>query len=271
MKLRIAITLVFLLHTFFVFAVEFPPRPSPPRLVNDFTNTLTPNEIQALEDKLVEFDDSSSIQIAVVMLRSLDGYPISEYAFELGEKWGVGQAKTDNGVLVLVALNDRLMYIATGYGLEGALPDALCKRIIDNDIRPFFKEGNYYKGLQEGTSQLIALSRGEYKDTMRSRSSRFNDVSPVTAIIIVMLIFALIFFFKIRSVGQYARLNSIPFWTAWALLNAATGRQSGNWTNFNRGGGIFGGSSGWSGGSSGGGFGGFGGGSFGGGGAGGSW
>jgi uncharacterized protein len=246
-------------------AIEFPARPNPPRLVNDFTNTLSPNEERSLEQKLVRFDDSTSIQIAVVMLNSIDGYPISDYAFQLGQKWGVGSAKENTGVLVLIALKDKKIFIATGYGLEGVLPDAMCRRIIENDFKPGFKTKNYFAGIDQGTNQLIALSKGEYKATPRKKGK-----NGFPAILIVLVFIVIIFFAKMFSVRRYSMLNSIPFWTAWQLLAAAQAAQSGKWNDFNRGSGGF---SGWSGGgsSSGGSFGGFGGGSFGGGGAGGSW
>ena len=98
-------------------AVEFPPSPNPPRLVNDFTNTLSPRETEALEEKLLRFNDTTSTQIAVVIVNTIDGYPLESYAFELGEKWGIGNKGKNNGALLLVVLQDRKLFIATGYGL----------------------------------------------------------------------------------------------------------------------------------------------------------
>jgi uncharacterized protein len=264
---------LFFLVLFFVFGyawagVEFPAKPVPPRLVNDFTNTLAKEDIQRLESSLVAFDDSTSVQIAVVIISSLDGYPISDYAFELGEKWGIGDAKFNNGALLLIAKDDRKVFIATGYGLEGPLPDARCKRIVDNDITPNFKRGLFYEGIKEGTDNMMRAVKGDYKDTPRKKGKSGGEF-PV--ILMVLLVFMFIFIFKILSVRRYSLLNQIPFWVAWQLLNAAAARKSGRWSDFNRGSGTFGG---WGGGGSsggGGGFGGFGGGSFGGGGAGGSW
>lgn len=258
--------ILFLLFFAAVKAVEFPPSPNPPRLVNDFTNTLSPRENEALEQKLVGFNDTTSTQIAVVIINTVDGYPVESYAFELGEKWGIGNKGKNNGALLLVVLQDRKIFIATGYGLEGALTDALARRIIENDIKPFFKEGRYYEGIDAGVSKIIDVVKGEYRDTApRSKKSK----SQWPSIVFVLVILGLIFLFKILSVRRYARLNHISFLAAWLLLNAARGRQRGSWRSFNSGGGGFGG--GGFGGSSGGGFGGFGGGSFGGGGAGGSW
>ena len=247
-------------------AIDYPKRPDPPHLVNDFTKTLSPLEMESLESKLVAFDDSTSTQIAVVVMRSTDGYPISDYAVELAQQWGIGQKDKNNGILFLVALDDHKLWISVGYGLEGALPDALAKRIIENEIKPYFKEGQYYKGIDNGVNTIMSAVKGEYKGTPRKRS---KDVG-LAPILLIIAFFVLVIVFKSMSVRRYASMNNIPFWVAWQLLNAARGRQTGRWNDFNRGGGSFGG---WGGGGSsgGGGFGGFGGGSFGGGGAGGGW
>jgi uncharacterized protein len=239
-------------------AQELPPRPNPPRLVNDFTNTLSAAETQSLERKLVDYDDSTSTQIAVVMLSSLDGYPIEDYAFSLGETWGIGEKGKNNGVLILIAKDDRKIFIATGYGLEGALPDGLVKRIVENDIKPYFKQGNYYEGINNGIDKIFQLAAGEYTaDGETEPGIKFGVI--VGAFVLIFIVMLLI---KISSVKRYAAINSIPYWTAWTLLNQARRSHPGSWGGFS--GGSWGGGGG-------GGFGGFGGGSFGGGGAGGSW
>ncbi len=261
---RKLLLIVFLFITAHSFAVEYPKRPDPPRLVNDFTNTLSPNEKEQLERKLVAFNDSTSTQIAVVIMQSLDGYPASEYAVQLAEQWGIGQKKTNNGALLLVSMDNHQLFIAPGYGLEGVMPDALCKRIIENDIKPYFKEQQYYQGIEKGTNQMIALVKGEYKATPSKKNG--NNI-PGFAILLVFILVIVVL--KVSNVRNYSALNNIPFWAAWALMNAAGARSRGRWSDFNGGSGGFGGFGGGS--SGGGGFGGFGGGSFGGGGAGGNW
>jgi len=246
------------------FGQAFPEKPTPPRLVNDFTNTLSPQDLAALESKLVAYNDSTSTQIAIVMLSSLDGYPIDEYSFQLAEKWGIGQKGKNNGVLVLVAKDDRKIFIATGYGMEGVMPDGLVKRIVENDIKPYFKQGDYFGGLDNGTNSMFRLAAGEYKADARSRSS--NDKSPLVFILIFIFFAIIAMALKVRSVQKYAIVNNIAFWAAWELLNQSRRIHHGSWGGFTgHGGGSWGGSGGSSG------FGGFGGGSFGGGGAGGSW
>nr|NQU93586.1 TPM domain-containing protein [Bacteroidota bacterium] len=145
---------------------DIPPRPSPPRLVNDFTGTLNRNEVNALERKLVRFNDTTSTQIVVVLINSLEGYDKAQFADLLGEKWGVGQKGKDNGIVVLVkpkvGNSKGQAFIASGYGLEGAVPDAVAKRIVDNEMIPEFMQNRYYAGLEKGTGTLMELTAGEY-------------------------------------------------------------------------------------------------------------
>jgi uncharacterized protein len=247
------------------------PKPSdPPRLVNDFTKTLDVGQLEDLEKKLVAFADSTSTQIAVVVIETTSDMPISEYSTGLFNEWKIGTKGNENGVLLCVAINDRQMFITTGYGIEGALPDALCGKIISNDIRPFFKQGKYVEGIDNGVSKIIDAVKGEpYKATAQKSGFRKFKSGPI---IFVLFFFALIIIFKVISVRRYAINNGISFWVAWELLNAATRTQSGRYSDFTRGGGSFGYGGGFGGSdSSSGGFGGFGGGSSGGGGAGGGW
>jgi len=224
--------------------------PSPPKLVNDYTNTLTAQQVEALEQKLVKYDDSTSNQIAVVIVESADGYSIEDAAIELGRNWGVGNKEFNNGVVILIAKADRKMTIQVGYGLEGVIPDLVSKSIIDNTITPRFKEDNYYRGIDEGIDDLITAAEGRYK-APENYGSRKNKGPGVWTIIFIIILLLIIFGSGAGKGGTYVSRGGFGGWTS-------------------RGGGWSGG--GWSGGgSSGGGFGGFGGGSFGGGGSSGSW
>ncbi|MCK7541824.1 MAG: TPM domain-containing protein [Marinilabiliales bacterium] len=141
-------------------------RPEPSRLVNDYAGVLSASEVQSLENKLVAFNDSTSNQIAVVIVNDLQGYDRSEFAYKVAKDWGVGQGDFNNGLLVLVKTKTETragqIFIATGYGLEGAIPDIACADIIDREILPRFRENNYYGGLDAGTDVLMALAAGEY-------------------------------------------------------------------------------------------------------------
>src|SRR5436190_13433172 len=169
-----------------------PKRPSPPRLVNDFTNTLTPEQINALESKLVAYDDSTSNQIAVVIIPTTGDYSIEEVALGILRPagWGVGNKDKNNGIVLLVAKDDHKVRIEVGYGLEGAIPDITAKSIIDNDITPNFREGNFYRGLDEATDDIIKAAAGEY--TAPAGYHKKGKAFPVGAIIffIILLIIA---------------------------------------------------------------------------------
>jgi len=248
-----------------IFAQDFPEKSN--TLVTDFTNTLSPSNKQLLENKLVAFDDTSSTQIAVVILKSVGNYDINEYGAALGRKWGIGQKGKNNGVLILVALGDRKLTIQTGYGAEGALPDIITQEIRVNDINPRFKQGDYFGGLNAGIDQIIKYTKGEYKADKKQQISQKGGGSVLIIIIIVVVI--LVFVFKNRGGGGGRQIigsrgGASPFW--WFLAGSMLGRGSGG-----SGWGGFGGGKDSGGGSDGGGFGGFGGGDFGGGGSGGSW
>ncbi|QDH78500.1 TPM domain-containing protein [Echinicola soli] len=244
---------------------DFPERPNPPKLVNDFSQTLSASEQAALEQKLVAYNDSTSSQITVVLMGSVGQYDISDYAFQLGEKWGIGQEGKDNGLLILAAIQDRKVFIATGYGMEGAVPDALARRIVDNVIVPAFKREAYFEGLDQATSMIIKLASGEYD--AKDIEKKGNSGGAVFFILIFIVIFIIIPLIKNRNDNDNhmgGRGGGVGLFTSLMLMNLLGGgnRGGGGFGNFSGGGGSFGG---------GGGFGGFGGGSFGGGGAGGSW
>lgn len=143
------------------YAQNFPDKPS--RIVNDYANLLSPQEQNALENKLVGFSNQTSSQIAIAVVKSLEGYDKASYAYGLAEHWGVGQKGRNNGILILVKPKyqneDGEVFIATGYGLEGAVPDAITKRIVNNEIIPYFKQEMYYKGLDEATNRIMELTK----------------------------------------------------------------------------------------------------------------
>jgi uncharacterized protein len=148
-------------------AQDIPPKPN--HFVNDYVHILSPDQNADLEYRLKTFNDSTSNQVVVVIVDTTNGYDPANYAFELGREWGVGTKEFNNGVVLLVAKNDHKVFIATGYGLEGALPDATCKEIVDNDIVPYFKEQDFYRGISNGVNDIIAATKGEYQ----SQSTNF--------------------------------------------------------------------------------------------------
>lgn len=246
------------------YAQQVPPRPDPPRIVNDLAGLMQPDQVAALEQKLVAYNDSTSSQIAVVTVPNLGDSDIFSYAQKLYQEWGIGQKGKNNGILLLVAAQERQARIHTGSGLEGAVPDALAKRIISNTLAPAFRQNQYYQGIDQATDQLIALARGEYKadatpPTSRSRGRDRTGSGFGFWIIIGILI--LIVLFRNRGGGSGGRRGGIGGGFVPPII----------FGDFSGGRGVFGGGGGWGGGGGGGGFGGFGGGSSGGGGASGSW
>lgn len=255
---HIILILCFSIFSFVGFAQEFPAAPK--ALVSDYTNTLTSSQIRSLENKLRAFEDSTSIQLSIVLVETTEGYDIADYAVRLAKKWGVGQQKYNNGVMMLAALGDRAVTIQTGYGLEGVLPDVIVYRIIENEIKPAFKRADYYQGLNAATNAIIDYSKGEYKADPTDKKKRDSEGGGLGGVIVIVIIFVIIAFIsKGGGNNKGGRMingkgGSDLFW--WMLLDSL-GRGGSN-----RGGGGFG---------DGGGFGGFGGGDFGGGGASGRW
>ncbi len=235
---------------------SIPERPDPPHLVNDFANILSLEQLQSLESQLVAFNDSTSVQIAVVIVPTLDGYDKSDYAQQLGQKWGVGGSKFDNGFVVLIkpksASEKGEAFIATGYGVEQFVPDATAYDIVTNEMIPYFEQNDYYGGIKAASDVLMSLVKGEYKADSYGKSKKGSSIGFIIMIIIVIIILIS------RNNNNHRTINR----------TGAGGMLFFPWMM--GGGGSSGGSFG-GGGGGGGGFGGFGGGGFGGGGAGGSW
>lgn len=242
---------------------DFPEKPYPPKLVNDFAGMLNAEEQAMLEAKLVEYANTSSTQITIVTIKNLGGYDVAQYAVALGQKWGVGHAGKDNGVVILASRDDRKVNISSGYGLEGALTDIMCGRIIRNEIVPEFKNGNFYQGFNRAADAVIAATKGEYKAEQDYHHGKKKVPAVVTIFFIIMIIIIVLAISKGgggKGGGGYMSGRGHTDFVTGMLLGQLLGggRSSGGF-----GGGGFGGGSG--------GFGGFGGGGFGGGGASGSW
>ncbi|MDA3878774.1 MAG: TPM domain-containing protein [Prolixibacteraceae bacterium] len=264
--------IIIFLFAFFIYGVsaadDLPQRPQPPTLVTDIANVFSDSEQSSLEKKLVDFFASTSTQIAVVSVNDLGGNDISDYAFRLGEKWGIGSDEFNNGILILIKPkqngSDGQIFIAVGYGLEGAVPDIAANRIVEQEMIPSFRRGDYYAGADKAVSVLFDLTRGEYtaKQYVEKGKGGFN---PFILFIVIFFVFPVLFGRRRRNIYSTGGRSSLPFWLAMGLMGSSHRGHSGAFNNFSSGSGSFGG------GSSFGSFGGFGGGSFGGGGAGGSW
>ena len=258
------------------FAQNIPDPPNPPRLVNDFANVLTPEQVNQLESELTAYAQSTTTQIVIVTVSSLDGYDIADYSFRLGEKWGIGQRGKDNGVVIVfrpkTERESGRVFIAVGYGLEGIIPDAIANRIINNEMIPRFREEDIFGGLSQGVQVIMSLASKEF--TAQEYIEKTSDETDKWIVGFLMFIAFLIIMGITRGRNRNFTMGNagsgLPFWILLSMLGNSGGRNNRNWDDFTRGSGGFGGFGG-GGGGFGGGFGGFGGGSFGGGGAGGSW
>jgi uncharacterized protein len=129
--------------------------------VTDLTATLTSDQRAALEQKLVALEARKGSQVAVLLVPTTQPETVEQYAIRVFDQWKLGRKGTDDGVLLLVAKNDRKLRIEVGYGLEGAIPDAIARRVVDEDIVPLFKQGNFYGGISAGTDRVSKLIEGE--------------------------------------------------------------------------------------------------------------
>ena len=266
-------------------AFEVPPNDG---FITDVAGILKPEEDAALEKTLGEYQKETSNEIAVVILQALDGEPIVDAAVEIGRKWGVGTQEKNNGVLLVISYEDHSIFLATGYGLEGALPDIVAKGIIETDIAPQFRDGKYFEGISAGVETIQKHIAGEYKADRYAAGSTGLSLFP-WFLFFVFIIFnwCAAIFAKTKSwwlggiVGGVLGILYTFFFAFWFSIPilviiglvfdyfVSSVRGSSKKWGFTGTGGPWGGGMG--GGSGGGGFGGFGGGSFGGGGASGKW
>lgn len=240
----LAITLVF---SSVLFSKEIPKKPVPFRLLVDNAGVLSQTEYQTLSYKLLVFYDSTSTQICIVIDKSLEGEDEFDYSQRLAQAWGIGQKEHNNGLLIYIAIQEKRVRIQVGYGLEPVITDAKSKEAIEEYMRPEFRKGNYFAGLDNATNFLIRLADKEFPVDKFARKPIKKPITKYLPTLIIILLF-------IIFSGIFNRRNRGNKRTGWGPFVAGTG--------------MFGG---FGGGGFGGGGGGFGGGSFGGGGAGGGW
>jgi len=230
-------------------AETLPPKPA--HYFNDYARLVSPQQANALDQRLEAFERESSNQLVVVIFPRMDSASsVEDYTVRVAQSWGVGQKGRNNGAVLFCFMAEHKLFIQVGYGLEGALPDATCHAIIENELKPHFRAGDFSGGLDSATAAMIAATKGEYRGTGHTRGE--TAVKGNGGVVFVMFIVIVI----LASLFGRRRQNTV-FGRRGSVLNN---------TGFWGGGGSDGG---WSGGG-GGGFSG-GGGSFGGGGSGGSW
>ena len=189
--------------------------------VNDFTGeVLEPEEITSLNTRLQKYEDSTSTQVVVIIMSTLpkNWGDISDLAFETGDRWKIGQEDKDNGVLILILFDERKMFIATGYGAEGALTDMLCARIVRNDMAPLFKSREYYKGISAGIDKIQLAMKGEYTeaDAAELESVQFRKGLCLFILVVTVFIFSIVGAVSNPLIGAF--LQAIATFITWLVL-----------------------------------------------------
>ena len=208
---------------------------------NDYTNTLTQSQLSYLDHNLSIYYDSTSNQIVFLMIQSLNGYPLETFTYETASKNKIGTKKNNNGILFFVAKNDRKMRIEVGYGLEGALPDALCSSILRNEVRPYFQQSEYFEGVKAGIDAIKLATKGEYVAVQKKRNE--NGIRGLGSFFLILAIIIISFISRIGRGGRGGRGGGFIFFPGGGFFGSgeSSGGGGGGFGGFSGGGGSFGG------------------------------
>lgn len=242
--------------------IKIPEKPSKVMLVNDLAGILSADESYQLEAKLRAYNDSTSSEVVIVTVPTLNGEDVQDVATEIGHKWQIGTQKKDNGIVLLVALQEHKSAIATGYGMEAVVTDGIANTIRKKVMSPYFKQKQYYAGLDAGTDAIFKAVKGEFKSTGKKAKPASWSTTFILFLVIVVIFIIISFINKSKNGGGgggHYNSGGGDLLTAFALMNLFGGSSRGrSYNDFEKGSGDFGGFD-------------FGGGDFGGGGSGGDW
>jgi uncharacterized protein len=227
--------------------------PVPPRYFNDYAGVVSKTTADQLNARLEQFEKETSSQIVVAIYPKMQSSSsVQDYTVRVAQAWRVGQKEKRNGAVLFVFIQDRQMFLQVGYGLEGAIPDAIAKQITEFEIKPHFKTGNYEAGLSAGVDAILKAAKGEYKGTGRTvaqQRGRTGGLPPLVWIILVILFFG--FISRRRGRGRMYRRSGWESWGGgmWGGSGGGWGGSSGGgWSggggdsgSFSAGGGDFGG------------------------------
>ena len=198
--------------------------------VTDLTGTLTAAQRTALEERLAAFEARKGSQIAVLMVPTTQPETIEQYGIRVAEQWKVGRKRVDDGAILLVALQDRAVRIEVGYGLEGVLPDAVARRIIDEDLVPRFRQGDVYGGIEAGVGRMIRVVEGEPLPPPRARGPAANDGIDLQEWFVLGLMFVFVvggvlraLFGRLLGSGVVGTVGGFIAWWLVGSLAAAIG------------------------------------------------
>ena len=221
-----------------VFAAEVIP-PAPEKFFNDYAGVVSPGTAAQLNQRLEQFERDTSSQILVAIFPKMQSdSSIEDYTVRVAQSWKAGQKGKDNGAVLFVFAQDHKLYLQVGYGLEGALPDALCKRIIANEITPRFKAGDFDGGLSAGVSAILAATKGEYTGSGRTVASNQNvPLLPllVGGFVVIVVLFSLVRASR-KQRGMVYRRGGYSSYGGWGIGGGSSGGGG-----FSGGGGSFGG------------------------------
>lgn len=235
--------LYFLWHGFFSYALADQHFPQPTGYINDYAHLLTPEQANNLNQQLRAFDQKTSNQIVVATFTSLNGNSLEDFSVHLAQAWKIGTKQHDNGVLVLIIKDSHDIRIEVGYGLEGVLTDATSSMIIQHDIVPSFKQGDFAQGIQNGVTAIMLATQGEYKG-----SGEMGSASNSNGFLFFVLLFLLLHI--IAASFRYNRIRGTSedrgWWTFLLFLllsngSGRGGRSDNDDDSFSGGGGSFGG------------------------------
>ena len=219
---------------------EIPEIPKEQTSVYDYATILSPEEKAQLEEKLIQYSDSTTTQIVVITIESLKGEDVSLLATNWGQKWGIGgTAKDDNGVVILLAKAEKKIAINPGYGVEDRLTAGIGGEIIRNIIVPEFKAGSFYNGLDKGTTAIIDVLKGKYKG--KRKANKKEGIPPIVIILIVVFILAIISRRKNNGGNSGSSGGGPSFMDILILSSLGGGRGSGGFGGGSSGSGGFGG------------------------------
>jgi uncharacterized protein len=247
-RLTVGAIVIFLGIAVAALALDVPP--SPRGRVSDYTGTLTGSQTRELDEHLARFEQKTTNQVAVVLIPTLGGDSLEDYSIRLAEKWQVGRRGRDNGVILLVVMQDRKIRIEVGYGLEAVLPDSLAGEIVRQEMAPLFREGQFYQGILAGVNAIMAATKGEYRPTAGSGRGETRVSWFWTLFLVLFLLSAMAGGFRRRR--PYSRrgrglMVGGPFWWGGGFGGGFGGGGFGG-GGFSGGGGGFGGggaSGGW--------------------------
>ncbi|REH56727.1 uncharacterized protein C7448_101770 [Tenacibaculum gallaicum] len=246
-------------HTLFSQGFEIPETPKEQTSVYDYVNLLSPSQKASLENKLIKYSDTTSTQVVVAIISSTKGEEIGYLATNWAHEWGIGQEKEDNGVFMLLAKDDHKITIRTGYGTEHLLTDYVSRQIIEYDIIPYFKQGDYYAGLNSGVDAVFKVMSGEYKGSRKeSKGTNFGFIFFIIILIVFFIIISSGSKGNRGGGGRGYRKSDIARGILETIILSNAGRGGFGGGSFGGGssGGSFGGGGGFGGGFGGGGFGG---------------